>query len=764
MKTLKHLPLVLLIALIVYSFSFKISELAKILFTEVSIQQIQFKPADSLAVGRDKSDMLGDSVKFVARVVASPRVSPSTNDLRILLRGSSSFTCYAQDTANGLFGGIVIRQNTRNVSTGLDLIDSGAVIRVKGIVGEYGGNNFPYSGAGYLTQLYLDTNSSYTIDILNPTGPRPQPQLVQITDFAQGDYPNGGSINYVDGEKYEGSYVELRNVTVSTGVGNRQPWSIVDNNGNKLYFRDFSNFFSTYPSGDSLRPWTHPTTGTFVNYIRGVIIAANNEGAFGNQLPYAIVPIYPNDLSLGNAPPIISSPSRIPGVPTPSDSVQVTCTVTDPAFNPVSVVSVKLFWRHSGGAYSNKEMTSIGNIYTTKMSPASLGTLVEYFIRAQDNEGDVRLLPSDTARSKLFYVVHASDSLSIQDIQYCPNMSGYSGFDGADVRGVEGIVTADTSDIPGISFVGNGGTQTAPRRVIIQNGTGPFSGIWITGSPTDALNKGDRVRVKGTVEENYGVTRINVPSPSSITFISSSNPQPSVENLNGSILAYNKQGGDTTVEKWESVFVRLNYPMGITCINAGNGIACTTPEPLPDSTFRRNYGEIFVRDYTLMQSRIELQDGNHTYTNNWSGDTTGLILLTKNDSISFIQGILYFSYSNWKLVPRKNDDFGTVTPIGITFHNEVIHNYYLSQNYPNPFNPVTKINFSLPTSGNVTLKVYDILGREVRILLNRFTKAGKYVVDFNGNNLASGVYFYKLNAEGTDGSKFSDVKRMILVK
>jgi len=176
MKTLKHLPLVLLIALIVYSFSFKISELAKILFTEVSIQQIQFKPADSLAVGRDKSDMLGDSVKFVARVVASPRVSPSTNDLRILLRGSSSFTCYAQDTANGLFGGIVIRQNTRNVSTGLDLIDSGAVISVKGIVGEYGGNNFPYSGAGYLTQLYLATNSSYTIAILNPTGPRPQPQ------------------------------------------------------------------------------------------------------------------------------------------------------------------------------------------------------------------------------------------------------------------------------------------------------------------------------------------------------------------------------------------------------------------------------------------------------------------------------------------------------------------------------------------------------------------------------------------------------------
>jgi DNA/RNA endonuclease YhcR with UshA esterase domain len=761
MKIIKYLPLILIIALIAYSFGFKLSE---ILFTEVSIQQIQFKPADSLAVGRDKSDMLGDSVNFVARVVASPRVNPANGDLRIMLRGSSSFTCYAQDTANGVFGGIVIRQNTRNVNTGLDLIDSGAVIRVKGVVSEYGGNNFPYSGAGYLTQLYLDTNASYTIDILSPTGPRPEPTQVQITDFAQGDYPNGGTINYVDGEKYEGMYVEIQNVTVSTGVGNRQPWSIIDGNGNKLYFRDYSNWFSTYPSGDSLRPWTHPSVGTFVNYIRGVIISANNEGAFGNQLPYAIVPIFPNDLSLGNAPPIISSPSRIPGVPTPIDSVQITCTVTDPAFNPISVTDVKLFWRHNNGAYSNKNMTAIGNIYTAKMPPASLTTLVEYFIRAQDNDGDIKLLPADTARSKLFYIVHSSDSLSIQDVQYCPNMGGYSGFSGADVRGVEGIVTADTSDIPGISFTGNGGTQTSPRRVIIQNGTGPFSGIWITGTPTDGLNKGDRVRVSGTVEENYGVTRVNVPSPSNITFISSGNPQPSVENLNTSILAKTKQGGDTTVEKWESVFVRLNSPVGITCINAGNGVACTTQEPLPDSTFRRNYGEIFVRDYTGPESRIELQDGNHSYTNNWSGDTTGLILLTKNDSISFIQGILYFSFSNWKLVPRKNNDFGTVSPVGITFSSEIIHNYYLSQNYPNPFNPVTKIKFSLPISANVSLKVYDVIGREVKIILNQQTKAGNYIVDFNGSRLASGVYFYKLYAEGTDGSKFSDVKRMILVK
>jgi hypothetical protein len=85
--------------------------------------------------------------------------------------------------------------------------------------------------------------------------------------------------------------------------------------------------------------------------------------------------------------------------------------------------------------------------------------------------------------------------------------------------------------------------------------------------------------------------------------------------------------------------------------------------------------------------------------------------------------------------------------------------YDLSQNYPNPFNPVTKINFALPKTGFATLKVYDILGRQVSLLVNEVKQAGYYSIDFDATKLASGVYFYKLES-GT----FSDVKRMVLVK
>jgi photosystem II stability/assembly factor-like uncharacterized protein len=85
--------------------------------------------------------------------------------------------------------------------------------------------------------------------------------------------------------------------------------------------------------------------------------------------------------------------------------------------------------------------------------------------------------------------------------------------------------------------------------------------------------------------------------------------------------------------------------------------------------------------------------------------------------------------------------------------------YKLSQNYPNPFNPTTKISFALPKSGLVTLKIYDVLGKEVATLVNENRNAGSYIVDFNGASLSSGVYFYKLETSG-----FTDVKRMMLVK
>lgn len=104
--------------------------------------------------------------------------------------------------------------------------------------------------------------------------------------------------------------------------------------------------------------------------------------------------------------------------------------------------------------------------------------------------------------------------------------------------------------------------------------------------------------------------------------------------------------------------------------------------------------------------------------------------------------------------------FGVTTfPIGIQQISTIVKDFTLSQNYPNPFNPATNIEFSIPKSEYVILKVYDILGREVRQLVSQNLTAGEYKVDFDAKGLSSGMYYYSLRA----GENVS-VKKMVLVK
>ena len=85
--------------------------------------------------------------------------------------------------------------------------------------------------------------------------------------------------------------------------------------------------------------------------------------------------------------------------------------------------------------------------------------------------------------------------------------------------------------------------------------------------------------------------------------------------------------------------------------------------------------------------------------------------------------------------------------------------YSLSQNFPNPFNPTTSIQFSIPVDGNINIQIFDMAGKEVMTLLNEQKPAGQYSVQVNGNNLSSGIYYYKIKA-----GNFSAIKKMTLIK
>jgi hypothetical protein len=110
-------------------------------------------------------------------------------------------------------------------------------------------------------------------------------------------------------------------------------------------------------------------------------------------------------------------------------------------------------------------------------------------------------------------------------------------------------------------------------------------------------------------------------------------------------------------------------------------------------------------------------------------------------------------YTAWNFTTHQH-----VTGVTTTSNKPLV--YSLAQNYPNPFNPSTQIEFSLPKQSSVTLKVYNILGQEVATLLGNTTMTGgTHSVMFNARGLASGMYFYRLQA-----GSFTDVKKMLLLK
>lgn len=157
-------------------------------------------------------------------------------------------------------------------------------------------------------------------------------------------------------------------------------------------------------------------------------------------------------------------------------------------------------------------------------------------------------------------------------------------------------------------------------------------------------------------------------------------------------------------------------------------------------------------------------------TTNNTGTAT-LIDSTTHPDTAYVAGGLTngTTYYFWvravdRFCQRKVSAFSTgvpVTPfVGLQSNgSEVPKVYALYQNFPNPFNPVTNINFDIPKISLTRIIVYDILGKEVDVLVNEVLAAGKYNIDFNASHLASGVYFYKIEAEN-----YIEKKKMIIVK
>ncbi len=150
--------------------------------------------------------------------------------------------------------------------------------------------------------------------------------------------------------------------------------------------------------------------------------------------------------------------------------------------------------------------------------------------------------------------------------------------------------------------------------------------------------------------------------------------------------------------------------------------------------------------------------GNHIYTVTYnylpiSFDYAYAMALDKKGSL-YLTGEFAGAYGNYGTVKFSP----IITAISGNYFT-IPDKFKLEQNFPNPFNPVTLIRYSLSENSFTTLKVYDALGKEVSTLINENKTSGNYEIEFNGSNLASGVYFYRL-----ESAEFIEIKRMVLIK
>ena len=591
------------------------------------------------------------------------------------------WACYVSDGTNNPWSGFfIIQHDTFEVNTLFQFVQPGDEVYFTGVVDEYSG----------LTQLALLTNPVVPVDIISTGNPLPDPKVLTLADL----------VDHTNGEQWEAMLVRVENarVTNNSYTSNR---AIIDDGTATGYIDDYFWYFRGR-FNDGVYSW--PVNGTRLNvtgFTRDI-----------NEPTFSINPRNENDLEILTNPPVISDVKRSPGVPTSSDDVTVSATITDNG----TVAEAKVFYSVNSGAFNELLMTANADTFSATIPAQPNGSHVRYFVYAIDNDGDFSQVPGDTSLEVFQYVVR-DGGLSVKDVQYTwgyeNDASPYMGYEVT----LEGVVTTDTSD-----WIGN---------YYIQDMDSAWHGIWVRDGANKPL-KGDWVKITGTVEERYGVTRLN--NISSFEVISSGNTFEPVQVTTGEIAT-----GGANAEAYESVLIKV--------------VNVTVTDPFPDAP--RNYGEFVVDDGT---GGVRVDDAMSAFGGN--GDSSFAL----NDQIAELRGIHYYSYGNYKILPRDtNDVIGHVTAIGDLEH-PLATTFQLEQNYPNPFNPVTTIRFTVPETAPVKLVVYNVLGQKVRTIFDEVATPGVYNLqwdgrDDNGRPLGSGIYFYRL-----DSKDFSKTKKMILLK
>jgi DNA/RNA endonuclease YhcR with UshA esterase domain len=681
----------------------------------VTIKDIQYVSNSDLSNCSDASPLLNDTVRVRGVVVTNGGLSQASAGVRNI---------WIQD-GTGSWAGLDIFLSGGKATSPVDInnLVQGDSIEVTGVVSEYQGETevMPLIGSGINSVKLLGSNRKVHATVVN------------VSDL--NDSKNNNQLT--TGEPFEGDFITIKNVTVSTvdpfSNNTRYSFHVVDASGNSINISDrflAGRLATTSPGGT----FVIPNIGDAYTSISGILMHSKNNCPGATGRGYELHPFDSSQYKSGVTAPSITNVKRDLQTPKSTQSVTISADVSGHR----GVKSVTLYYAvgATNNSYTSVAMISSGgtSTYTATVPAQQDGSFVKYYISATDTAKFNPLTgsyPNISVKSiyPLFYRVR-DNGLSIFDVQYTPFASATSGYAGQDVT-VSGVVTAANSDV-GATF-------------IQQPGQLAWAGIMATGSTAlNTLKVGDMVTLTGTVSETNGLTQLT--AVSSVTKTGTGKITP-IAIADTTFSTYKFSSNEAYEDMLVTIVPSSGKKLFIVTDNADSAAGKTT-----------NFGEYRVgtdTSNTTSGTRVlaGIQGGsnygslNVSYINSFirtSGD--GMLnvpqrTIHKGDNMDSVRGVIIYTFSNMKLLPRTNADFFNINnPVNTdtTHHSSVaeISNKGIDvQMYPNPSNGQLTVNVNNSDNARGVLKITDMMGRTV------YT-----------DNIQSGNAHYELNLDVPAGN------------
>jgi hypothetical protein len=581
----------------------------------------------------------GDTVRFEGIVAFNPKAYGLSVNRKAL---------YLQRKGGGPWSGVQVMCDPAgytNPGTGLaytvadflaatkfyDVAQLGYRCRFTGVIRNFQGE----------TQINMIPNNANFENSVEPVSLVPDTLVyteINARDLMAGN-PNSGWVQQKStAERWEGGLVTIRNVSVySVQIsGNRTFWSVIDDFGNVIDVRDFSAYYRRDGNGDSAglnvvntSRFNAPAVGTRLEYIRGAV----TEYVVSGVSRYGITPLYPTDMKVCTVcPPTVKLINRNPVLARATDTLNITVEITT---GDTTLRTQYLYYRSPAtpNQLDSVLMTAVPsfpNYFVGKVNPVGTAGFFRFWIRAEDRKNRQTFFPDPLTLGRSFYITqNGVNDIATLQLSNANNLATIWDGDSLLNINVRGVITSSGS-------FGN--------LMTMQSGTGPNSAIFIQRGPNDSASSwvvGDSVQItRATVRENFNVTTLFSVIGNKIS--SGNALPPFARNLPIDSFAANRL---TYARPYEGVMMRFD-----------SVVVTSTNSDAPGG----NFGE-FSFGKTTAGSGLRVDDLNSQL----NGFNRRIVI---GMPMSFIQGPMYFSFGNFKLIPRGLSDLDdsaidTIAPV-----------------------------------------------------------------------------------------------------